>query len=72
MLSFAENVVNPLLRHHSEHLTQNLAMEFDEKLVIRFDPVTVDDSEGFRKMVESAHKAGAVTPNDFVLRPEGV
>lgn len=65
MMSFAENTVNPLLLHLSQHHTQNLAREFDEKLIVRFPPCTVDDAEQMRKSFESAAKAGAVTPNDI-------
>jgi phage portal protein BeeE len=65
MLGFATTVVNPLLEHLSQHHTQSLAREFDEDLLVRFEPVTVDDAEQMRKNFESAARSGAATPNEI-------
>lgn len=64
LMAFAQNTVNPLLIHIGQHLTQNLAAEFDDSLVVWFDPVTVDDMEQTRKGIETLLRAGAVTVNE--------
>lgn len=65
MLTFAENTINPMLVHLGQHLTQGLAREFDENLVVHFDPMTVDDAEATRKAIETASRAGALAPNEI-------
>lgn len=64
MLAFVQMTVNPLLKHMSQHHTQDLAHDFDEQLLVRFPECTVDDAEQMRKDYESAMKQGAATPND--------
>lgn len=65
MLAFCENTVNPLLVAIGQSLTLSLAHEYDERLVIYFDPCTVEDAEQMRKNIETASKQGAVTPNEI-------
>ena len=64
MLTFAENTINPMLIHMGQHLTQGLAHEFDENLVVHFEPMVVEDSEVTRKAIETASRAGALAPNE--------
>ena len=64
MIVFCENVINPLLLHMGQHLTQQLAHELDDRLVIRFDPCVVEDMEMTRKLIDTAIKEEAVTPNE--------
>ena len=64
LLSWAENTINPLLRHLGQHLTQGLAKEYDSDLIIEFDPVEVADSDGLRSDVQACASAGAITPNE--------
>lgn len=64
LLSWAENTINPLLRHMGQHLTQGLAREYDEDLVIEFDPIEVADADGLRADVSACQSAGAITPNE--------
>ena len=64
LLAWAENTINPLLRHMGQHLTQGLAREYDEDLVIEFDPIEVADADGLRADVAACQSAGAITPNE--------
>lgn len=64
LLSWAENTINPLLRHMGQHLTQGLARDYDEDLVIEFDPIEVADADGLRADVAACQSAGAITPNE--------
>lgn len=64
MAAFAENTVNPILEHLSQHHTVDLGHEFDENIIIRFPPITPDDTEQMRKNYETAAKTGAATPNE--------
>lgn len=70
LLTFAENTINPLLVLLGQHLTQNLASEFDPDLCIYFNPITIEDADRVRRDVETASRCGAITPNevrDFLL-----
>ena len=74
MASFAQNTVNPLLVSLSQHLTIQLARDFDKRLVIEFEPCTVQSAEQIRKDMEFGMKSGAVTPNEVrqeFLRRDG-
>lgn len=64
LMAFCENTINPMLMQLGQVLTQGLAREFDEKLVIQFEPCTIDDIEQVRKNVDTASKQGATTPNE--------
>lgn len=65
ILCWAENTINPLLAHLGQHLTQNLAIaDFDNDVVVKFDPVTTDDREAIRADVGAAVSAKAITPNE--------
>lgn len=65
LMSFCENTINPLLMAIGQALTLSLAHEYDERLVVWFDPCTVEDIEQMRKNIETANKQGAVTPNEI-------
>jgi len=65
ILCWAENTVNPLLRHMGQHLTQNLAvLDFGPDIVVEFDPITTDDHNAILQSVNSLRAAGAITPNE--------
>lgn len=76
MMAFAQNTVNPILTSLGQHLTIQLARDFDRRIVIEFDPVTIADTEAIRKDWEFGMKSGAVTPNEvrqeFLRRDEFV
>jgi phage portal protein BeeE len=63
-MTWIENTINPLLVHLGQHLTQGLATEFGEDLVVKFQPCTVSDRDGLRRDVDVALRAGALTPNE--------
>lgn len=74
MASFCQNTVNPLLVSLGQHLTIQLARDFDRRLLIEFEPCTVEDAEEIRKNMEFGMKSGAVTPNEVrqeFLRRDG-
>ena len=64
LIAWCENTINPLLVHTGQHLTQNLAADFDDDLVVEFDPVSVDDVDAIRQDIATAQSAGAITPNE--------
>jgi len=64
LITFIENTVNPLLVHLGQHLTQGLAADFGDDLVVRFTPCTVNDRDSLRKDIELCHRANAITPNE--------
>lgn len=65
MQQFCEGVINPRLVQNGQHLTYNIAREFDDDLVVHFDMCTVNDAEALRKAVETAASNGALTPNEI-------
>ncbi len=64
LISWCENTINPLLVHTGQHLTQNLASDFDDDLIVEFEPVSVDDVDAMRADIATAQSAGAITPNE--------
>lgn len=66
LVQFCKMTIDPLLRHFSQHFTQNLANEFadDKSLVVKIGPCTVDKEEQLVKMIETMIKAGAITPDE--------
>jgi HK97 family phage portal protein len=64
LTQFCKMTVDPILRHMSEHLTQDLARDFSKDLVIKLGPCMVDTEENMRKDIEVMIKAGAVTPDE--------
>lgn len=65
MIAFADNTINPMLIQLGQALTQGLAHDFGEDLVIEFESVTINDTEKIRKDIEVAAKSGAITPNEI-------
>lgn len=65
VLAFAENTINPMLFHTSQHLTRSLGAEYGPDIVIKIDPITVDDRAAIRADVQAAWSAGAITPNEI-------
>ena len=61
---FAKTTLDPILQHISQHLTQDLAKEFDPNLIISIGPSSVDSQDSLRKDIELLVKAGAVTPDE--------
>jgi phage portal protein BeeE len=61
---FAKTTLDPILEHISQHLTQDLAREFDPNLIIMLGPSAVDSQDSLRKDIELLVKAGAVTPDE--------
>lgn len=64
LIQCCKMTVDPLLTHFSEHLTQDLARDFDDNLIIRIGPCQVDSVDTLRKDIEVMIKAGAITPNE--------
>ena len=66
LVQFCKMTVDPILKHFSQHFTQNLATEFadDRSLVVKIGPCAVDKEEQLVKMIETMIKAGAVTPDE--------
>jgi HK97 family phage portal protein len=66
LVQFCKMTVDPLLKHFSQHFTQNLASEFadDKSLIVKIGPCAVDKEEQLVKMIETMIKAGAVTPDE--------
>ena len=61
---FIENVIEPRLAQNAQHLTYGIARDFDERLVVTFDKMTVNDREQIRKEVETLARFGGMTPNE--------
>ena len=73
IMSWCINTVNPLLTHLGQHLTQNLAHDFEDDLIVEFDQITYDDRDAIRQDVTAAVSAGAIEPNevrDILLKKE--
>ena len=66
LLTFAKMTVDPLLEQLSQHLTQDLARDFepDRSLIIQIGPCEVDKGEALRQAIETMVRAGAITPNE--------
>lgn len=64
MLAWAENSINPMLESIGQRHTKDLAREFDDRLVVWFDPVTLDDAAKLRDDIRVAREAKAITPNE--------
>jgi hypothetical protein len=47
-------MLNPLITHMGQHLTQDLATEFDEKIVIRFPRIDAQDLAIVRSFIDTA------------------
>lgn len=61
---FCMFTMNPLLKQMSQHLTHDLAHDFDPELEIKLGPCNVDDQDALRKDIELMIKAGAITPDE--------
>lgn len=61
---FAKTTLDPILEHISQHLTQDLAREFDPNLIIKLGPSAVDSHDSLRKDIELLVKAAATTPDE--------
>lgn len=64
MVAFCKNVIDPLLVHLGQHLTQGLARQFEDDLVVHFDPCEVEDAVAMREDVLAAIKVQAIAPNE--------
>jgi phage portal protein BeeE len=66
LVQFCKMTVDPILKHFSQHFTQDLAREFsdDNSLIVKIGPCTVDREEYLVKMVETLVKAAAITPDE--------
>ena len=64
LMAFADNTINPLLVAIGQSLTLSLGHEYDKRIKIWFDPVTVEDMEQMRKNIDTAQKTGSVSPNE--------
>lgn len=64
LVAFAQNTVNPLLVHMSQHLTQGFAGDFDDDLEVCLPLIDTADLDLMRRVIETATKAKAVTPNE--------
>ncbi len=64
MMAFCQVTIDPLLTHLGQQLTQNLARDYDDDIVIEFDPCTVDSFDTLMATWQFAQSAGATTPNE--------
>jgi phage portal protein BeeE len=65
MMAWGENMLNPLLTHMGQHLTQDLAHEYDDRLVVRFPKIDAKDLMVIAKFMEMMLRFG-VTELDEV------
>lgn len=65
MSSWADNMLNPLLTHMGQHLTQDLAHEYDGRLVVRFPQIDAKDMMVIAKFMDTLLRFG-VTELDEV------
>lgn len=65
LASFASNKLNPLLTMYSQCLTNFLAKDFDEDLVVELGPFTVRDYGQIVNGAQALWRAGAITPNEI-------
>jgi len=65
MSAWGDNMLNPLLTHMGQHLTQDLAHEYDERLVVRFPKIDAKDLMVISKFIEMMLRFG-VTELDEV------
>lgn len=64
LFQFAKTTLDPILVHFSQHLTQDLAREFGDDLIITLGPASIDSQDALRKDLELMIKAGATTPDE--------
>lgn len=65
LATFAQNKLNPLLTMYSQCLTNFLAKDFDEDLVVELGPFTVRDYGQIVNGAQALWRAGAITPNEI-------
>jgi phage portal protein BeeE len=64
LMAFCENTINPLLVSIAQVLTRDIAAQFDERCIVKFDPCSVEDAQRIREDILVASRVGAVTPNE--------
>lgn len=60
----AKTSVDPMLVQFSQHLTQDLAKDFEDDLIITLGPCQVDTLDSLRLNIDLLLKAGAATPDE--------
>lgn len=65
MSTFAHNKLNPMLMQYSQSLTNQLARDFEDDLVIEVGPFTVRDYKEIVNGAQALWRAGAITPNEI-------
>jgi len=66
LTQFCKMTIDPILKHFSQHFTQNLARDFepDKSLVVKIGPCVVNKEEQLAKIIEVMLKAAAITPDE--------
>lgn len=65
LLTWADNTLNPMLEMMGQRHTKDIGKEFDERIRVYFDPITVEDAQRIRDDMRMAADTGAVTPNEI-------
>lgn len=65
LYTFGENTLNPYLVHYSQILTRGLARDFGDDIKIQIGPFEVKDLNAVRQSMETAWRAGSITPNEI-------
>lgn len=65
MATFAHNKLNPMLMQYSQTLTNQLAKDFEDDLIIEIGPFTVRDYKEIVNGAQALWRAGAITPNEI-------
>lgn len=63
--TFAHNKLNPMLIQYSQTLTNQVAKDFEDDLIIEIGPFTVRDYKEIVNGAQALWRAGAITPNEI-------
>lgn len=65
LYTFAHNKLNPMLIQYSQTLTNQVARDFEDDLIIEIGPFTVRDYKEIVNGAQALWRAGAITPNEI-------